>query len=60
MKATEKKKLEILGCPDCDRCGAGTRLFGIEAHPTIDHIELRTYVCGQCDAMQTGIVPLRP
>jgi ribosomal protein S27AE len=60
MGVTEMKKRKVLGSPDCDRCGAGTRLFGIEAHPTIDHTELRTYVCGQCDAMQTAIVPLRP
>jgi hypothetical protein len=60
MGATEMKKRKILGCPDCDRCGAGTRLFGIEAHPTIDRTELRTYVCAQCDAMQTETVPLRP
>jgi hypothetical protein len=60
MRAAEKKKLEILGCPDCDRCGAGTRLFGIEDHPTIDRTELHTYVCGPCDAVQTEIVPRRP
>jgi hypothetical protein len=54
------KKRKILGCPDCDRCGAGTRLFGIEAHPIIDCTELRTYVCAQCDAVQTETVSLRP
>ncbi len=54
------KRREILGCPDCDRCGAETRLFGIEAHPTIDRTELLTYVCARCEAMQTKIVPLRP
>jgi hypothetical protein len=54
------KRREILGRAECHRCGAEARLFGIEAHPTIDRAELRTYVCGRCDAIQTDIVPLRP
>jgi hypothetical protein len=46
--------------PTCNRCGAAVRLFGIEPHPTISRTDLHTYVCEQCDAMQTEIVPLRP
>ena len=45
--------------PTCNRCGAAVRLFGIEPHPTISRTDLRTYVCEQCEAMQTEIVPLR-
>jgi hypothetical protein len=32
------------------------RLFGIESHPTIDRIDLLTYVCSRCDEVQTEIV----
>jgi hypothetical protein len=58
MRKTSVKLREIKTCPDCDRCGAGTRLFGIELHPTIDRSELHTFVCGQCDAVQTEVMPL--
>lgn len=47
-----------LVCPNCHRCGAATRLFGIEPHPTVDRTDLRTYVCARCDGVQTEIVPL--
>lgn len=53
------KREDIVGAPDCDRCGAKSRLFGIELHPDVDRSELRTYVCEQCDALQTEVVPLR-
>src|SRR5262245_18335033 len=43
--------------PRCRDCGATMRLFGIEAHPTIDRTELLTYVCSQCDRLQTQIKP---
>jgi hypothetical protein len=49
---------EILVSPSCDRCGGKARLFGIEPHPTVERTELRTYVCDQCDAVKTEIVPL--
>lgn len=45
--------------PACNKCGAAARLFGIEPHPTISRTDLLTYVCEQCEAMQTEIVPLR-
>jgi ribosomal protein L40E len=45
--------------PDCNRCGAKTRLFGLERHPEIAHSDLRTYVCSRCEAVQTETVPLR-
>ena len=44
---------EVVFGPDCDRCGAKTRLFGIEAHPSLDRSELRTYACTQCEGVQT-------
>jgi hypothetical protein len=40
-------------CPDCDRCGIAMRLYGIEAHPTVDGTEVHTYVCARCNAVQT-------
>jgi hypothetical protein len=34
-----------------------TKLFGIEAHPTIDRADLLTYVCSHCDGLETETVP---
>ena len=42
--------------PKCRDCGATTRLYGIEPHPTIKGTELLTYVCNHCDGVQTEIV----
>src|SRR5262245_34357503 len=42
--------------PKCRDCGATMRLFGIEPHPTIDRMDLLTYVCSHCDGAQTEIV----
>jgi hypothetical protein len=44
-------------CPKCRDCGATTRLFGIEAHPTIEGTDLLTFVCSHCDGVQTEIDP---
>jgi hypothetical protein len=33
------------------------KLFGIEAHPTIDRTDLLTYVCSHCDGVETAAVP---
>ena len=33
------------------------KLFGIEAHPTIDRTDLLTYVCSHCDGVETESVP---
>src|SRR5262245_40957728 len=49
-------RAERRNCPKCRDCGATTRLFGIEPHPTIDRAELLTYVCSHCDGAQTEIV----
>jgi hypothetical protein len=43
--------------PRCPDCGTTMRLFGIEAHPTIDRSDLLTYVCSHCDGLQTEIEP---
>ena len=32
------------------------KLFGIEAHPTIDRTDLLTYVCSHCDEVETQSV----
>jgi hypothetical protein len=37
----------------CRTCGGAMRLLGIEAHPTIERTDLRTYACSQCDRLQT-------
>jgi hypothetical protein len=44
--------------PQCSNCGGAMRLFGIEAHPTVERADLLTYVCPCCDEVQTEIVPL--
>ena len=43
--------------PKCSKCGATMKLFGIEAHPTIDRTDLLTYVCSHCDGLETETVP---
>src|SRR5262245_3004090 len=50
-------RAERRGRPRCRDCGATMRLFGIEAHPTIDRTDLLTYVCSHCDGLQTEIEP---
>ena len=59
MRATFAKPIEAPSVPNCPRCGAHMRLFGIEAHPTLKQADLRTYVCTQCDGVQTEILPPR-
>jgi hypothetical protein len=44
----------------CQVCDVTMRLFGVETHPTIDRMDLRTYVCPQCDAVETEIVSIPP
>jgi hypothetical protein len=58
MNQLAPTKHESLSGPICRDCGARMRLFGIEAHPTVDRTELRTYVCSYCDEVQTEDVPL--
>jgi hypothetical protein len=58
MKVFAAKSIEARSVP-CSRCGGKMRLFGIEAHPTLRQADLRTYVCTQCDGVQTEILPPR-
>ena len=44
--------------PVCAKCGAGTRLVGIEPHPTKAFTDLRTYECLACDSLQTQVVAI--
>jgi Zn finger protein HypA/HybF involved in hydrogenase expression len=53
------KPIEAPSVLNCPRCGVKMRLFGIEAHPTFKQADLRTYVCPQCDGVQTEILPPR-
>jgi hypothetical protein len=59
MLTVAPKPLERPAGPQCYRCGTDTQLFGIESHPTIALADLHTYVCAQCDGLQTEVVPLR-
>ena len=55
------KKRKIPAAPIAIGAAPRTDIYSAsEAHPTIDRTELRTYVCAQCDTMQTETVPLRP
>jgi DNA-directed RNA polymerase subunit RPC12/RpoP len=58
MRVVAAKSIEAPSVP-CPRCGGKMRLFGIEAHPTLKQADLRTYVCTQCDDVQTEILPPR-
>ena len=58
MRVVAAKLIETPSVP-CPRCGGKMRLFGIEAHPTLKQADLRTYVCTQCDGVQTEILPPR-
>ena len=44
--------------PVCEECGGPTRLTGIEPHPTYAKVDLRTYECIGCEAVQAVQVPL--
>ena len=54
LSLTRAKRRKRPRCPDCRTT---MRLFGIEAHPTIDRSDLLTYVCSHCDGLQTEIEP---
>jgi hypothetical protein len=41
----------------CEQCGIPMRVFGIERHPTLDGMALRSHECPQCESWQTDIVP---
>ena len=41
----------------CDQCGRPMRVFGIEHHPKLDGMVLRSHECPQCESLQTDIVP---
>ena len=56
MRVFAAKSIEAPIIP-CPRCGAHMRLFGIEAHSVLKQVDLRTYVCTQCDGVQTEILP---
>jgi hypothetical protein len=49
--------VEDLSNVKCRVCDVTMRLFGIEAHPTIEGADLRTYVCPRCDTVETQTVP---
>jgi hypothetical protein len=53
-------EVESLSDRKCRACDVTMRLFGVEAHPTIERMDLRTYVCPRCDAVGTEIVPASP
>jgi hypothetical protein len=49
-------ELEPPGNPKCRFCDVTMRLCGVERHPALHRTELWTYVCPDCDEMQTAAV----
>ena len=58
MRKPARIRVEKPDTMECRACGATMRLFGIEAHPAIGGIRLRTYVCPRCDHVQTQAAPM--
>lgn len=58
MPTAAAKPIDQPSIQPCHRCGAATRLFGLEAHSTVERAELCTYVCLRCDGVQAEVVPL--
>jgi hypothetical protein len=56
MIQLDSTNAEALCDVKCDACNVAMELFGIERHPTIEHTDLRTYVCPRCDKLQTQAV----
>jgi hypothetical protein len=46
-----------VGCPPCSRCGALTRIYGVEPHSQYDKTDIRTYVCDGCETIEVRIIP---
>jgi hypothetical protein len=42
--------------PGCAKCGAPTRLIGIEPHPVQARTDLRSFECLVCDHVTTEMV----
>src|SRR6476620_3986022 len=55
---TRLQDFEVAG-PNCicNQCGNLMRVFGIERHPHLDGMALRSHECPQCENLQTDIVP---
>jgi hypothetical protein len=46
------------GVMKCEACGDAMRLIGIERHPSLEHSDLRTYLCSRCGTAQTEATPV--
>lgn len=44
--------------PGCAKCGAPTRLIGIEPHPTQVHTDLRSFQCLVCENVSAAVFPV--
>jgi hypothetical protein len=47
----------MLTGPLCKECGGPTRLIGIEDHPRLKGISIRTFECPPCSAMVAVLSP---
>jgi hypothetical protein len=41
----------------CRECGSSMRMFGVEGHPTLAGMLLRSHECQHCQTIRTDIVP---
>ena len=49
---------QTMAHPKCPNCGSETLLSRIEAEN--DRVDLRTYVCPDCETVLTGLAPALP
>jgi hypothetical protein len=55
---SRSKEFNVLGRTRvCELCEIPMRVFGIERHPTLVGMALRSHECPQCENLQTDIVP---
>jgi hypothetical protein len=60
MSQADLHRVEVRLQIGCNTCGGRMRLFGIEPHPIRDRVEIRSYVCIDCDALEIESVSVLP
>ena len=50
--------IDLVEGPKCERCGAFSRIFGIETHAVIKTVAIRTFECTRCGNIGTALAML--
>jgi hypothetical protein len=58
MKTIEIRESKTVAPFPCEHCGGLMRLVGSEPHPVEAKIDLLTYTCTACDAVQVSRVEI--